>query len=51
VAARLHISVGAVERPMTLGMRALTDFMLGGSGKVLRNRYGETVRSREGRRD
>jgi RNA polymerase sigma-70 factor (ECF subfamily) len=51
VAARLHISVGAVERQMTLGMRALTDFMLGGSGKVLRTRYGETVRSREGRRD
>lgn len=51
VAARLHISVGAVERQMTLGMRALTDFMLGGSGKVLRTRYGKAVRSREGRRD
>ena len=38
VAERLNVSIAAVERQLTLGMRALTDFMLGGSGRVRRKR-------------
>lgn len=33
---RLNIGVDTVEKQMTLGMRALVDFMLGGTGKVQR---------------
>ena len=36
VAARLGIAVGTVEQQMVLGMRAVVDFMLGGSGRVKR---------------
>ena len=48
VAQRLSIGIDAVERQMTLGMRALTDFMLGGSGRVQRKRYGTIARLRKG---
>lgn len=34
VAAKLGISVSTVEQQLTKGMRALVDFMLGGTGKV-----------------
>lgn len=42
VAEQLGITVSAVDQQLTKGMRALVDFMLGGSGKV---RHG-SVRSR-----
>jgi RNA polymerase sigma factor (sigma-70 family) len=35
-AERLGVGIDTVEKQMVLGMRALTDFMLGGSGKVQR---------------
>lgn len=35
-AERLGVGIDAVEQQLTLGMRALADFMLGGSGKVRR---------------
>lgn len=38
VAQRLNVGVDAVEQQTTLGMRALVDFMLGGSGKIRRQR-------------
>jgi len=38
VAERLSIGIDAVEQQTSFGMRALTDFMLGGSGKVERSR-------------
>ena len=37
-AAELGVGVDTVERQMTLGMRALANFMLGGSAKVHRSR-------------
>lgn len=41
VAERMEISVDTVEKQLTLGIRALTEFMLGGSGKIERqNRIG-----------
>ena len=36
VAARMSITEHTVERQMVIGMRALLDFMLGGSGKIRR---------------
>lgn len=36
VAARMNVGIDAVERQMTLGMRALADFMLGGEGRIER---------------
>lgn len=36
VAARLGIAVGTVEQQMVHGMRAVVDFMLGGSGRMKR---------------
>ena len=36
VAARLGITVGTVEQQMVLGMRAVVDFMLGGTGRLKR---------------
>lgn len=36
-AIHLGISIHTVERQLTLGMRALTDFMLGGTGKIQRD--------------
>jgi RNA polymerase sigma factor (sigma-70 family) len=38
-AEHLGVTTHTVERQLTLGMRALTDFMLGGTGKVQRERY------------
>jgi RNA polymerase sigma factor (sigma-70 family) len=36
VATRLHVGIDTVEQQMVHGMRALVDFMLGGSGKIRR---------------
>jgi len=36
VADQLGVSTHTVERQLTLGMRALVDFMLGGSGRIVR---------------
>lgn len=36
VADRMGISADTVEKQLTLGIRALTDFLLGGSGKIQR---------------
>jgi RNA polymerase sigma-70 factor (ECF subfamily) len=38
-AERLGVGVDTIERQLTMGMRALVDFMLGGSGKVVRPRF------------
>lgn len=35
-AERLGVGTDTIEKQLTLGMRALTDFMLGGSGKIRR---------------
>jgi RNA polymerase sigma factor (sigma-70 family) len=40
---RLGVGINAIEQQLTKGMRALTDFMLGGSGKI-------PTRARDGRR-
>jgi len=44
---RLGISINTVEKQMTQGMRALVDFMLGGSGRISR----PSIRSRIPRGD
>jgi RNA polymerase sigma factor (sigma-70 family) len=36
VAERMGVGVDTVEKQLTLGVRALTDFMLGGSGRIQR---------------
>ena len=46
VAERMGVGVNTVEKQLTLGMRALTDFMLGGSGRVRRERRVELRRRR-----
>jgi RNA polymerase sigma factor (sigma-70 family) len=51
VAERMNVGVDAVERQATLGVRALTDFMLGGDGRIKRKRQQPVVSSRKGRRD
>jgi RNA polymerase sigma-70 factor (ECF subfamily) len=38
-AERLGIGIDTVERQLTMGMRALVDFMLGGTGKIVRPRF------------
>ena len=38
-AERLGVGVDTIERQLTMGMRALVDFMLGGSGKIVRPRF------------
>ncbi len=38
VADQLGVGKDTVEKQMTLGMRALVDFMLGGSGKIVRTK-------------
>lgn len=35
-AEQLGVGVDTIEKQLTIGMRALTDFMLGGAGKILR---------------
>jgi RNA polymerase sigma-70 factor (ECF subfamily) len=52
VAERMKVSVAAVERQLTLGMRALVDFMLGGSGQVKRDkRFSAQCGEKGARRD
>jgi RNA polymerase sigma-70 factor (ECF subfamily) len=34
---RLGVGIDAIEQQLTKGMRALTDFMLGGSGRIVRS--------------
>lgn len=41
---RLGVGIDTVERQLTLGMRALVDFMLGGSGKIRRTGIGRRQR-------
>lgn len=41
---RLGVGIDTIERQLTMGMRALVDFMLGGSGKI--RRVGLTRRQR-----
>jgi len=38
-AEHLGIGIDTVERQLTMGMRALVDFMLGGTGKIVRPRF------------
>jgi len=38
-AERLSVGIDTIERQLTMGMRALVDYMLGGSGKVVRPRF------------
>lgn len=44
---RLGIGIDTVERQLTMGMRALVDFMLGGTGKIRRPRLIRRLRSDE----
>jgi RNA polymerase sigma-70 factor (ECF subfamily) len=46
-AALLGIGTDTVERQLTMGMRALVDFMLGGSGKLQRDRFSRVRRIEE----
>lgn len=45
---RLGVTIHTVERQLTLGMRALTDFMLGGTGKVTRGHSDKPALRRRG---
>jgi RNA polymerase sigma-70 factor (ECF subfamily) len=38
-AEQLGIGIDAVERQLAMGMKALADFMLGGSGKIVRQKF------------
>lgn len=38
-AERLGVGIDTIEQQLTMGMRALVDFMLGGSGKIRRRRF------------
>ncbi len=38
-AEHLDIGIDAVERQLSMGMKALADFMLGGSGKIVRQKF------------
>ena len=38
-AERLGIGIDAVERQLSMGMKALADFMLGGSGRITRQKF------------
>ena len=38
-AERLGIGIDAVERQLSMGMKALADFMLGGSGRIIRQKF------------
>lgn len=48
-AERLGVGVDAIEQQLTKGMRALTDFMLGGPGRIIRSK--RTQRQRQGGHD
>lgn len=47
VALHLGVTVHTIEKQLTLGMRALTDFMLGGEGKIDRPAHSAGQRSRK----
>jgi RNA polymerase sigma-70 factor (ECF subfamily) len=47
-AERLGVGIDAIEQQLTKGMRALTDFMLGGSGRIAR---GKATSERQDKRD
>lgn len=49
VAERLDIGVDTVERQLVLGMRALVDFMHGGSGKIVRLKFPGARKQRTGK--
>src|SRR3546814_8375319 len=38
-AEHLGIGIDAVERQLSMGMKALADFMLGGSGRIIRQKF------------
>jgi len=42
-AERLGVGIDTIEKQMTLGTRALTDFMLGGSGKIKRPTFAKRL--------
>lgn len=42
-AERLGVGTDAIEKQLTLGIRALTDFMLGGKGKVVRPKFPKSI--------
>lgn len=46
---RLGIGLDAVNRQLTMGMKALTDFMLGGGGKIVRQKRARGGELRAGR--
>lgn len=46
VACHLGIAIHTVEKQTTLGMRALADYMLGGSGKIVRPAYARKTQER-----
>ncbi|MFC3579946.1 RNA polymerase sigma factor [Sphingomonas hylomeconis] len=46
-AERLGVGIDTIERQLTLGMRALVDFMLGGTGKITRTKS-DRARHRSG---
>jgi RNA polymerase sigma-70 factor (ECF subfamily) len=46
-AAHLGIGIDAVERQLSMGMKALADFMLGGTGKIIRQKLAR--KGRQGR--
>ena len=48
-AVRLGVGVDAIEQQLTLGMRALVDFMLGGPGKIVRPKILRRRVRRDGR--
>lgn len=45
-AARLGVTIETIERQLTMGMRALSDFMLGGTGKIQRPQFVRRKQSR-----
>ncbi|WP_374525031.1 RNA polymerase sigma factor [Sphingopyxis sp.] len=47
-AARLGIGIDAVERQLSMGMKALADFMMGGSGKITRQKFARKGRKENG---
>lgn len=44
---RLGVGIDTIERQLTMGMRALVDFMLGGSGKIRRMNHARRPRVRD----
>lgn len=42
---QLGVGIDTVEKQLTLGMRALVDFLLGGTGKIVRNEVPQRTRS------